>query len=199
MAMDSTTNLIDRTYGYRPEINYLVAGASGCGKTTFLERITIGKIGGDDFRVPNKPFVLTNSTQENSPLLNFHENECLDSEQKKVRPEVLVLCYDIGNPASLEELDPINREVARIYGADLATVVIGLKRDLRHEKREGEFIDPLVGYKTAQALECAMYLECSATTEELIPAVVEDLVKKGLDVKTGKAHQASGMGNCIIC
>ncbi|KAF3124327.1 hypothetical protein TWF703_000447 [Orbilia oligospora] len=207
--MDSTTNLIDRAYGYRPEINYLVAGASGCGKTTFLERITIGKIGGDDFRVPNKPFVLTNSAQENSPLLNFHENECVDLEQKKVRPEVLVLCYDIGNPASLEELDPIVSlpglyiykyfPMARIYGADIAVVVIGLKRDLRHEKQEGEFIDPLIGYKTAQALEGAMYLECSATTEELIPAVVEDLVKKGLDVKTGKAYQASGMGNCIVC
>ncbi|KAF3315448.1 hypothetical protein TWF173_003368 [Orbilia oligospora] len=161
--MDSTTNLIDRTDGYRPEINYLVAGASGCGKTTFLEQ------------------------------------DWWYLEQKKVRPEVLVLCYDIGNPASLEELDPINREVARIYGADIAVVVIGLKRDLRHEKQEGEFIDPLVGYRTAQALEGAMYLECSATTEELIPAVVEDLVKKGLDVKTGKAYQASGMGNCIVC
>ncbi|KAK6536150.1 hypothetical protein TWF281_000396 [Arthrobotrys megalospora] len=197
--MDSTTNLIDRSYGYRPEINYLVVGAAGCGKTTFLERITIGKIGGDDFRVPNKPFVLTNSAQENSPLLNFHENECLDSDQKKFRPEVLVLCFDIGNPASLAELDGLNREVGRIYGADLPNIILGLKRDLRHEKREGEYVDPLLGYKTAQSLECAMYMECSAVTEELIPAVVEDLVKKGLDIKTGNAYQATGMGNCCVC
>ncbi|EPS42252.1 hypothetical protein H072_3779 [Dactylellina haptotyla CBS 200.50] len=198
MESESTTNLIDRSSGYQPEINYLVIGPAGCGKTTFLERITTGKIGGNDLKAPYKPYILTNSAQENAPILNFYENECLDSEERQLEPDVLVLCFDIGDPTSLEPLDKLNRDMTAIYRNNLPTIVLGLKRDLRHEGKEGEYIDPMVGYKNAQSLECTGYMECSAVTEELIPAVVEDLVKKGLDVKTGKAYEATGMGNCCI-
>ncbi|KAF3926442.1 hypothetical protein AA313_de0206298 [Arthrobotrys entomopaga] len=197
--MDSTTKLIETPYGYQPEIHYLLAGASGCGKTTFLERITIGTIGTDNTRIRHNPFILTNSAQENAPILNFHENKCLDANEKQFRPDVLVLCFDIGNPDSVEALGELNRALTETYGADIPTVVLGLKRDLRNEqRREGEVIDPMVGYKTAQTLECTGYMECSAVTEELIPVVVEDLVKKGLDVKAGKQYEESGFGNCCV-
>ncbi|KAK6538096.1 hypothetical protein TWF694_010980 [Orbilia ellipsospora] len=197
--MDSTTNLINTTYGYQPEIHYLVAGASGCGKTTFLERITTGNIGTDESRIPHKQYILTNSAQTNAPILNFHENECLDSNEKQLRPDVLILCFDIGNPDTLQTVGDLNRTLAEKHGADIPTLILGLKRDLRNEEyREGKFIDPMVGYKTAQTLECTGYMECSAVTEELIPVVVEDLVKKGLDVKAGKQYETSGIGNCCV-
>ncbi|KAF3930825.1 hypothetical protein ABW19_dt0200377 [Dactylella cylindrospora] len=118
-----------------------------------------------------------------------------------MRPDVVVLCFDIGNQDTFREISEIDRKLPTIYGADLPTVVLGLKRDLRHGKPKEEFIDPMIGYKAAQALEVTGYMECSAVTEELIPAVVEDLVKKGLDVKMGDVHggnAVNGMGSCHV-
>jgi len=46
------------------------------------------------------------------------------------------------------------------------------------------------------------YMECSAQTGENIPLVVEDLVKKGLDVKMGLFDGHNGkkgwIGDCVV-
>jgi len=107
-----------------------------------------------------------------------------------LKPAMLILCYDISDPDSLQSLKTrwkYEVETHFNYDENLPVVVLGLKRDVRSRadydgkvrRPEGEgegdgevlsgrsFVYPQEGLQVAQEMRCDRYCECSALTGEV--------------------------------
>lgn len=134
-----------------------------------------------------------------------------------LRPAVLVMCFSIGDPASLESLKTYWKRLVEEhynYNEMLPVIVLGLQRDVRnkedynghvHQMASGDdsdktvlngrtFVYPQEGLKLAQEMRCDRYCECSAVTGELCREVIEDISKTAALTTTedgGKSKDAS--------
>ena len=115
-----------------------------------------------------------------------------------LRPDFVILCFDINDRSSLENTkSKWRKEVYTYYPqeeARMPLMLLGLKRDLRREE-EG-MIWPQEGYKFAQGMRCDRYAECSAVTGELMHEVFEDIAKTA--AKTTTANGGQSQGACVI-
>jgi len=108
-----------------------------------------------------------------------------------LKPALIILCYDISDPRSLESLKTrwkYEVETHFNYDESMPVVVLGLKRDVRSkedysgrvrqwegqgEGGDGEvlhgrnFVYPQEGLRVAQEMRCDRYCECSALTGEV--------------------------------
>lgn len=114
-----------------------------------------------------------------------------------LRPDFLILCYDISKRSTLESLASRWKwEVESHFNYDekLPVMVLGLKRDLRKEWTEkdklvfgkGESVMPQEGLSLAQRMRVDKYAECSAVTGELCREVLEDIAKTGAKATVGE-------------
>jgi GTPase SAR1 family protein len=105
-----------------------------------------------------------------------------------LRPDVLVLCYDVSRRETLYSLKDAWRHTIDGHfnlTEKLPVVMVGLKRDLRVEWTKDEqargvlgvSVMPQEGLRVAQEMRADRYAECSAVTGELCQEVLEDISK----------------------
>ena len=116
-----------------------------------------------------------------------------------LRPDLAILCFDINNRGSLENVQQKWRKEIYIHytqeEARMPVMLLGLKRDLR---KEGEgMIWPQEAYRIAQEMRCDRYAECSAVTGELMHEVFEDIAKVAAKTTTAAGGQSEG-STCTI-
>lgn len=118
-----------------------------------------------------------------------------------LRPNFIVLCYDISHRQTLESLiSKWKNFVESHYNYDeaLPVMVLGLKRDLRREWTDADRADgtgsvmPQEGLRVAQEMRCDRYAECSALTGELCKQVLEDVARTAARTTTEKGAKSDG-------
>lgn len=137
-----------------------------------------------------------------------------------LKPAVIILCYDIGSPSSLDSLKNKWRFIVEThfnYDEQLPVIVLGLKRDIRQrEDYDGRvrhpassdpdashnddaevlngrrFVYPQEALRMAQEMRCDRYCECSALTGELCREVFEDIAKTAAMTTTEKGGKSRG-------
>lgn len=127
------------------------------------------------------------------------------------------MCFNIGDPASLENLKTYwKRVVEEHYNYDemLPVIALGLQRDVRNrEDYDGHvrsiasetengtddaplngrtFVYPQEGLRLAQEMRCDRYCECSALTGELCREVIEDISKTAALTTTEGGAKSQG-------
>ncbi|KAI6710075.1 hypothetical protein PZA11_000949 [Diplocarpon coronariae] len=189
-----------------PQVSILLLGDSGCGKSTFLSRISKGSAYHDSkvslalLRDRDQPFVF-DITFFNRPYRFEFQDTASPENWTLLQPDVIVLCYDISSRLSLVNAQRVwINEVKRIFTPkkELPVLFLGLKRDLRSAKDENGIIDPQEAYRVAQEMRCDRYLECSAMTGELVHEVFEDICRTA--AMSGKKEGNGGLseGGCDV-
>jgi Ras homolog gene family, member A len=96
-----------------------------------------------------------------------------------LRPAVVILCYSIAEPQSLNSLSTTWKDIVEQHfnhDESLPVIVLGLQRDVRSKEDYGgkidwdgkkRFVYPQEGLRVAQEMRCDRYCECSATTGEV--------------------------------
>jgi Ras homolog gene family, member A len=124
-----------------------------------------------------------------------------------LRPDFVILCYDINDRASLEESQRRwRKEVILHFRREdrIPVMLLGLKRDLRAMEAPG-MVDPLEvrsllsnidillknrqAYRIAQEMRCDRYAECSALTGELMHEAFEDIARVAAMTTTERGGQ----------
>ncbi|CAG7917741.1 unnamed protein product [Penicillium olsonii] len=191
-------------------VSLLLLGDSACGKSTFLARL---KNGGSSISTQpgSRPDTIVSLRDEDQPFiydirfskkkftLELYDTANPNQHWSSLRPDVVVLAYDISNRSTLDGLKAWRNDITRYFqyghGERLPVMMLGLKRDLR---REGEgIIYPQEGYRIAQELRCDRYAECSAVTGELLAETFEDLARLAAMTTTEEGGQSAGT-SCVI-
>ncbi|KAJ5155021.1 Small GTPase superfamily Rho type [Penicillium coprophilum] len=173
-------------------VSLLLLGDAGCGKSTFLARLKSGRPSSSG------PSNTDQNTLEKFTL-ELYDTSNPNQHWTNLRPDVVVMAFDISNRDTLDGLKQWRNDITRYFqyghGERLPVMMLGLKRDLR---REGEgIIYPQEAYRIAQELRCDRYAECSAVTGELLAETFEDLARLAAMATTEKGGQSEGP-SCVI-
>ncbi|KAF1966512.1 P-loop containing nucleoside triphosphate hydrolase protein [Bimuria novae-zelandiae CBS 107.79] len=194
-----------------PEVNVLLLGDEEVGKSTFLSRLSLGiRPHNDDLppyslptlRDSEQPFTFNVSLYNRAYSLAFSDTSSPTS-YTLLRPDFIVLCYDISRRSTLESLRTRWLPIVNghfNYDEALPVMVLGLKRDLRREWTEeekkdggrGECTMPQEGLGLATELLCDRYGECSAVTGELCREVLEDVARTCAKTTTENGAKSQG-------
>jgi Ras family protein A len=120
-----------------------------------------------------------------------------------LRPDVLILCYDITRRSTLFSLQTNWKNTIEghfNYNEQIPIIVLGLKRDLRKEWTQeekdggklGESVMPQEGLRVSQEMRCDRYAECSALTGELCREVLEDVARTAAKTTTDSGGRTDG-------
>lgn len=140
--------------------------------------------------------------------------ECWDiqgayEDYPKLRPlgypetSCFLLCFDLMNPDSLEQLYSDHIPEIRRYTVGVPCILVGLKKDLVDnyecvEKllQKGQSpVSKKQAIKFAKQMKCAAYIECSSLTGENVYSVFELAVKISMtDAKSNNAQNK----NCSV-
>ncbi|KAJ5492887.1 hypothetical protein N7539_001633 [Penicillium diatomitis] len=191
-------------------VTILILGDSGCGKSTFLSRLKNGKRSmpsssgftpDTEFEIlrdSDQPFIFDIRFSKKTFTLEAYDTSSPNQHWSSLRPDVVVLAFDISNRETLNGLKAWRHDIIRYFqrgvGERIPVMMLGLKRDLR---KEGEgIIYPQETYRIAQELRCDRYAECSAVTGELLAETFEDLARLAGMTTTDKGAQTAG--GCTI-
>jgi len=182
----------------------VVVGDGACGKTCLL--IVFSK---DTFPEVYVPTVFENyvadieieGKQIELALWDTAGQEDYDRLRPLSYPDtnVLLICFAINSPDSLENLPEKWVPEVRHFCPNIPFVLVGCKRDLRHDSHTIAELKKLgqspVTYEEGAAVAnkiCAFqYLECSAKTKENVREVFETATRAGLTVKKKKSGGCS--------
>ncbi|KAJ5956633.1 hypothetical protein N7501_010912 [Penicillium viridicatum] len=191
-------------------VSLLLLGDAGCGKSTFLARLKSGRPSpsrpSDNepntlelLRDGDQPFIYDIRFSKKTFTLELYDTSNPNQHWTSLRPDVVVIAFDISNRDTLAGLKEWRNDITRYFqyghGERLPVMMIGLKRDLRREGEE--IIYPQEGYRIAQELRCDRYAECSAVTGELLAETFEDLARLAAMTTTEKGGQSEGT-SCVI-
>ncbi|KAK2739226.1 hypothetical protein FQN55_009506 [Onygenales sp. PD_40] len=202
-------------------VSILILGDSGCGKSTFLSRLSVGQQSpnrnpnhaqeqaGDKAFLPvlrdlDQPFIYNVRLHRRPYRLEFYDTSYAHQHWTLLQPDFVILAFDLTSREGLERLKGWRNDVIRhfqrtptdgsTHGERIPVMVLGLKRDLRVEN--STTIYPQEGYRIAQELRCDRYAECSAITGELIPEVFEDIATVAAKTTTEAGGQSRG--GCVV-
>ncbi|KAL4779873.1 P-loop containing nucleoside triphosphate hydrolase protein [Aspergillus varians] len=190
-------------------ITILLLGDAGCGKSTFLsglKNIRNQQPGNSSSNSPpiellhdgDQPFVYEINFSKKSFTLEVYDTASPDPHWTMLRPDVVLLAFDISNRETLAGLQRWRSDVIRYFqrgeGERIPVMMIGLKRDLR-APGDG-IIYPQETYRMAQELRCDRYAECSAVTGELMAATFEDIARLAFMTTTAEGGQTAG--GCVV-
>ncbi|KAK3989778.1 GTP-binding protein RHO4 [Cladorrhinum sp. PSN332] len=185
-------------------ITVLLLGDEKCGKTTFLSRISQGRHNLHDrapislLRDMDQPFIFEIRSRKGQYRFEFYDTSSPES-WRLLRPDLVVVCYDISQRLSLINLQRVWVKEARstFSSADtLPVLVLGLKRDLRSEDDPNGIIYPHEAYGKAQEMRADKYMECSAITGELMTEVFDDICSTALKTTTDAGGQSEA--GCVM-
>ncbi|PHH71308.1 hypothetical protein CDD82_6592 [Ophiocordyceps australis] len=181
-------------------VKLLLLGDEKCGKTTFLSRLSASK---DTSSIPplrdiHQPFAFDITMGKQACRLDFYDTSG-PHNWRLLDPDVIVICYDIGQRLSLINvtqfwLEQVKRAFCRFDG--LPIIIAGLKRDLRCESDPNGVIYPQEAYQMAQAVRADRYVECSALTGELVELAFEDICRTAF--KTLREPGGQSEGACLV-
>ncbi|OAA67218.1 Rho-like protein [Niveomyces insectorum RCEF 264] len=202
-------------------ISVLLLGDENVGKSTFLSRLTLLRTKDNLrnlahapplLRDSDQPFVFELRSRTQAFRLEFSDTASPEN-WRCLRPDVVVLCYDVSHRPSLASLQSRwTKEVRTVFAAHsdlLPVLVLGLKRDLRRSSSSGgggggddddddngqdtdSVVYPHEAYNLAQQLRADMYLECSAATGELVPEVFDDICRRAVQTASPGGGQSEG-------
>ncbi|KAL2195789.1 P-loop containing nucleoside triphosphate hydrolase protein [Corynascus similis CBS 632.67] len=185
-------------------ITILLLGDEGCGKSTFLSRISQGRqylqsqVPITLLKDTDQPFCFDIRTRTRQYRFEFYDTSSPEN-WRLLRPNLVIVCYDISQRLSLINLQRVwNRELrsAFVRSDTLPVLVLGLKRDLRSEDDPNGIIYPQEGYRVAQEMRADRYIECSAVTGELMVEAFTDIYSTALKTTTQDGGQSEG--GCAI-
>ncbi|KAI0019225.1 P-loop containing nucleoside triphosphate hydrolase protein [Xylariomycetidae sp. FL0641] len=173
------------------EFRFLVVGAKGCGKTSFISRICQGTFGGDDgqphpnyergchhrIQVDDKPCVVD--------VLELSADQAIDSRYVRKATnitEAAILVYDTRSRESFRLLRTFHDLVlAALDKREYCLMLIGTKADGDDEKREVAWAE---GWKMSKSfkIRCS-FLETSAKTGENVDRIFPQLGKEVLSLR----------------
>ncbi|KAI1164753.1 P-loop containing nucleoside triphosphate hydrolase protein [Nemania serpens] len=174
-------------------VKVLLLGDENVGKTTFISRIR-GGWDSLDGKVPitllddtNQPFEFELRNRRRAYRLEFHDT-AYPNDWRLLEPDLVLICYDISQRLSLINMQRVwIKEVRSTFRTSdrIPVIVVGLKRDLRLEADQE-------GYKVSQAIRADKYVECSATTGELLKEAFEEICNTAAQTKTEAGGQSEG-------
>ncbi|KAK4154278.1 GTP-binding protein RHO4 [Chaetomidium leptoderma] len=185
-------------------ITILLLGDEGCGKSTLLSRISQGrqnlhgKTPISPLRDMDQPFVFEIRSRKGQYRFEFYDTSSPEN-WRLLRPDVVLICYDISQRLSLINLQRVwIKEVRTTFVSSdvLPVLVLGLKRDLRSEHDPNGIIYPQEAYQAAQEMRADKYMECSAVTGELMTEVFDDICSTAIKTTTPDGGQSEG--GCAI-
>ncbi|KAI5456390.1 P-loop containing nucleoside triphosphate hydrolase protein [Mariannaea sp. PMI_226] len=172
-------------------IKILLVGDEKCGKTTFLSRLSAGEAVNPVplLRDMDQPFIFDIKSGRKQYHFEFCDTSCPDN-WRTLDPDAVVICYDISQRLSLINMERYwLPEVKKTFPRfdSLPVIILGLKRDKRSLNDPNGIILPQEAYQVAQAMRADRYVECSATTGELLKLAFEDLCKTAISPVAGSA------------
>ncbi|KAK0706450.1 P-loop containing nucleoside triphosphate hydrolase protein [Lasiosphaeria miniovina] len=179
-------------------ITILFLGDEGCGKSTFLSRISQGRQNLEGIvpirllRDLNQPFVFDIRSRRGQFRFEFYDTSSPES-WRLIQPDLVVVCFDISQRLSLINLQRVwIKEVRTTFRSNDTTplLVLGLKRDLRSEDDPNGIIYPQEAYQVAQEMRADKYMECSAVTGELLVEVFDDICANAIRSTTEGGGQS---------
>ncbi|KAK3345183.1 P-loop containing nucleoside triphosphate hydrolase protein [Neurospora tetraspora] len=146
----------------------------------------------------DQPFIFDIRTRRGEYRFEFYDTSSPES-WRLLRPDLVILCYDISQRLSLINLQRVWNKEARtagVTGDNTPVLMLGLKRDLRSENDPNGIIYPQEAYRIAQEMRSDKYMECSAVTGELLEEVFDDICTTALRTTTPEGGQSEG--GCAI-
>ncbi|KUM65812.1 hypothetical protein ACN42_g1284 [Penicillium freii] len=132
-------------------VSLLLLGDAGCGKSTFLARLKSGRPSlsrpSDNepstlelLRDGDQPFIYDIRFSKKTFTLELYDTSNPNQHWTNLRPDVVVIAFDISNRDTLAGLKEWRNDITRYFqyghGERLPVMMIGLKRDLRREGEE---------------------------------------------------------------
>lgn len=182
----------------------VIVGDGACGKTCLL--IVFSK---DQFPEVYVPTVFENyvadievdGKQVELALWDTAGQEDYDRLRPLSYPdtEVILMCFSIDNPDSLENIREKWTPEVRHFCPKVPIILVGNKKDLRNDaqtirelaKTKQEPVRWEQGDAMAKAIGADAYVECSARTKEGVRDVFEVATKKALQKSKAKKHRCA--------
>lgn len=167
----------------------VIVGDGGCGKTSLLMVYTAGTFPSEYVPTVFENYVAEVSVEKKQVQLALWDTAGQE-DYDRLRPlsypdtDVVVLCYAIDSPASLENIhEKWAAEVAHFCGPSVTKILVGTKSDLRAAADTGEEAGEktLVSREQGQAMAAKIgayrYIECSAKYGDNVDTVFQEALR----------------------
>lgn len=174
----------------------VIVGDGACGKTCLL--LVFSK---DEFPDTHVPTVFENYVADIKVDGKMIELALWDTagqeDYDRLRPlsypdtDVVLMCFSVDNPDSFENIPEKWAPEVRHFCPNVPTILVGNKKDLRHDDKMKESSKPALvtseeGFLMCERIKAYSYIECSAKTREGVRDVFERAARAALKSRRDK-------------
>jgi GTPase SAR1 family protein len=118
---------------------------------------------------------------------------------------VFIICYSVISPSSVANVRNKWAPEIKLYGAGVPIILVGTKSDLRHDSKviaelEAKNIKAVTfeeGEALAKEIGATKHMECSAFTQDNLPATFDEVIRAGLEFISPKKKKTKRRP-CVI-